>query len=156
MFFRLRNFLVLPLARTCLIAEATSALLSSYWLVRHKTFRSYARTLGRPHPGEYEDVSNHDMSPHLLGQVRWALLLVNRLMGGRFTCLMVGIASKRMLNRRGQANTLVLGVRPAKGDDDDPFGAHAWLRAGRFIVVGFEERVGHIPVASYHSDPTHE
>ena len=153
MFRRFRNFLVLPHARKRLLAEAAAALLSAWWLVRRKPFRRYARTLGQPHPGEFDDVANHDMPPQSLGQIRWALQRINRLAGGRFTCLMLGIAAKRMLDRRGLANTLVLGVRPDKGAGDDPFGAHAWLRAGRYVVIGLEERAGHIPVASYHSDP---
>ena len=65
---------------------------------------------------------------------RWALKRVNQLARGRFTCL-------------------VLSVRPDKGADDDPFGAHAWLRAGPYIVIGKEERAGHIPMVSYHSGP---
>ncbi len=156
MYRQLRNFLTLPLARKRLLAEAAGALLSAWWLVRRKPFRAYARTLGQPHPGEYDDAANHDMPPQPLGQIRWALQRINRLAGGRFTCLMLGIAAKRMLDRRGLANTLVLGVRPDKGAGDDPFGAHAWLWAGRYVVIGLEERVGHIPVASYHSSPVKE
>ena len=69
-----------------------------------------------------------------LREFRWALKRVNQLARGRFTCL-------------------VLGARPDKGADDDPFGAHAWLRAGPYIVIGKEERAGHIPMVSYHSGP---
>ena len=152
-FRRFLSFMALPRTRKRMLAEAAGALLSAWWLVRRKPFRSYCRTLGQPHPGEFVDTSNQDMPPQPLGQIRWAVQRVNRLAGGRFTCLMLGIAAKRMLDRRGLANTLVLGVRPDKGDGDDPFGAHAWLRAGRYVVIGLEERAGHIPVASYHSDP---
>ena len=110
-------------------------------------------TLGQAYPGEFVDEANHDMAPQPLAEPRWALRRINKLAGGRFTCLMMAIAGKRLLDRRGLPNTLVLGVRPDKGDGDDPFGAHAWLRAGPFVVLGLEERAGHIPVTSYHSAP---
>lgn len=99
-------------------------------------------------------MDDQDAPVQLLGEVRWALQRINVLAGGRFTCLMLGIAAKRMLSRRGLANTLVLGVRPDKGAGEDPFGAHAWLRVGHYVVMGLEEREGHIPVTSYHSKPT--
>ncbi len=150
---RLRNFILLPWGRKRLLLEAGRALVSSWWTVRRRPFRAYAATLGQAHRGEFVDTPAFDIAPQPLGQARWALQRVNKLAGGRFTCLMLAIAGKRMLNRRGVANTVVLGVRPDKGDGDDPFGAHAWLRAGQYVVVGLEERAGHIPVASYHSTP---
>jgi len=149
---RARNFMALPRPRRRLLLEAATVLLHAWWQVRRRPFRAYAATLGQAHPGEYVDSVNTDMPPQPLGQVRWALHRLNRLAGGRFTCLMLGMAAKRLLDRRGLANTLVLGVRPEKGDGTDPFGAHAWLRAGPYVVIGLEERAGHIPVASYHSN----
>ena len=150
-FTRAKNFWALPRARKRLLLEAAGALLRAWWLVRRRPFRDYATELGRTLPGEFVDETRHDMPMLPLGQVHWALHRINRLAGGRFTCLMLGIAGKRMLDRRGLANTLVLGVRPDRGDGGDPLGAHAWLRAGQYVVVGLEERAGHIPVASYHS-----
>lgn len=148
-----RNFLRLPRARKRLLAEAAAALVAARWTVRRRPFRSYAAALGQAHPGEFVDAAHADMAPQPLGRIRWALLRVNRLAGGRFTCLMLAIAAKRMLNRRGLPNTLVLGVRMDNPVGDDPFAAHAWLRAGRYTVVGVEERAGHVAVASYHSAP---
>ncbi len=144
--------MALPRIRKRLLLEAALGLSSALWLVRRKPFRAYVATLGQAHPGEYVDTAMPVIATRPLGQVRWALRHVNRLARGRFTCLMLAIAGKRMLNRRGLANTLVLGVRPDKGDEGDPFGAHAWLRAGPYVIIGEEERAGHIPVASYHSD----
>ena len=151
MFRRLRNFLGQPRPRRKLLVETTAELLRAWWLVRRHPFNAYAATLGQTRPGEFE--ASHDMALAPLRDFRWALKRVNQLARGRFTCLMLAIAAKRMLDRRGMANTLVLGVRPDKGADDDPFGAHAWLRAGPHIVIGQEERAGHIPVVSYHSSP---
>ncbi|WP_430736732.1 lasso peptide biosynthesis protein [Roseicyclus salinarum] len=52
----------------------------------------------------------------MLRDVRWAIEAVNRTVGGRFTCLMLGMAGKAMLNRRGIANTLVLGAKLSRGE----------------------------------------
>ena len=107
--------MALPRPRRRLLLEAANALLHAWWLVRRRPFRAYAATLGQAHPGEFVDTANADMPPQPLGQVRWALHRLNRLAGGRFTCLMLAIAGKRLLDRRGLANTLVLGVRPGTG-----------------------------------------
>lgn len=152
MLSRLRNFMALPRARKRLLAEVAVALLHAAWLVRRRPFRSYAGRLGQPSAGEYVDPMT-DLPAPVLADLRWALWRINLLAGGRFTCLMLAMAGKRVLNRRGLANTLVLGVRPDGGAGEDPFGAHAWLRAGPHVVVGMQERAGHIPVASYHSGP---
>lgn len=143
----------MPRSRKWLLARALWALLGAWWVVRRRPFRAYSASLGTASSGEFIDTANADMPARPLGELRWALNRLNRLAGGRYTCLMLAIAGKRLLNRQGLANTLVLGVNPRKGAEGDPFGAHAWLRAGRYVVVGLEERAGHIPVASYHSDP---
>ncbi|MFN3845097.1 MAG: lasso peptide biosynthesis B2 protein [Paracoccaceae bacterium] len=153
MFISLRNFLALPSRRKLLLAETALALLRAAWLVRRSPFRAYARTLGHRSPGEFVDTAHPDIPTRSLGEVRWALRRINQLAGGRFTCLMLAMAGKRVLNRRCLANTLVLGVRPDRDDGADLFGAHAWLRVGPFVMIGMEERAGHIPIASYHSDP---
>ena len=92
----------------------------------------------------------------LLRDVRWAVEAVNRTFGGHFTCLMQGMAGKAMLNRRGVANTLVLGARlggETGPSDDAGMSAHAWLCAGPVILLGGEVRAGFVPVTSYHSAP---
>lgn len=151
MLTRTQNFIALPRARKRLLLEAAVALVRAWWMVRLCRFHSYAPTLGRLHRGEFIDKTNQNIPSAPLRQVRWALNKFNRLIGGRFTCLMLAIAGKRLLNRRGLANSLVLGVNPHNADGSSTIGAHAWLRSGRYVVIGLEERAGHIPVASYHS-----
>jgi len=148
---RIRKFLALPASRKKLLLEITLGLLRAAWQVRRAPFQTYSKTLGRPVPGDFVDTALTDIPVEPLRDVRWALKRINALAGGRFTCLMLAMAGKRALDRRGLANSLVLGARPDQGDGDDPFGAHAWLRAGPFVVIGAEESVGHIPLVSYHS-----
>ena len=150
---RVRTFLFLPWSRKRMLVEGATALVLAWWQVRYRQFRCYSANLGVAYDGEFIDPSNIDAPRQTLIEVRWVLRALNRMAKGKFTCLMLAMAGKRMLNRRGFANTLVLGVRPGKGQGDDPFGAHAWLRAGQYVVIGQEERAGHIPVASYHSAP---
>lgn len=134
-----------------MLVEGGAELIRAWGLVRFKAFQSYSPDLGELHKGEFlgGDVANISYSAVI--DTRWALKLINRKVGGRFTCLMLAIAGKRLLNRRGIPNTLVLGVCPSRGRGSDPFGAHAWLRVGQYVIIGQEERAGNIPVASYHS-----
>jgi len=148
-----RGFVRMPRARKRLLAESTWFLLRAAWLVRRRPFRTYAPSLGQVHSGEFMDRSDNQPLIHAVAEIRWALKRVNRLAGGRFTCLMLAMAGQRLLHRRGLAATLVLGVRPEGGVGDDPFGAHAWLRAGDQVVIGQEECAGHTAVASYFLGP---
>lgn len=147
---KVRIFLRLRRERKKLLLIAAVELLRAWRLVRLKPFSRYADTLGELHHGEHIDIRSPACDA-LLDDVHWALKKLNKIARGRFTCLMLAIAAKRILSQNGQANTLVLGVRPDQGHGDDPIGAHAWLRAGTRIITGKNERKGHIPVASYHS-----
>jgi len=148
---RLVTFLRQPARRKRLVLEATAGLLVAWWLVRFRPFREYAGRLGAAHPGEFTGASPADMA--LLRDVRWAVEAVNRSTGGRFTCLMQGMAGKAMLDRRHAENTLVLGAKLGGGDaaDTEGMAAHAWLRVGPVVVLGGEARAGFAPITSYHS-----
>jgi hypothetical protein len=139
--------------RRRLVREAAVELLRAWWLVRFREFRSYAPELGDPRPGSFEtEVLHEDIQ--FLRDVRWAIEAINRTVGGRFTCLMQAMAGKAMLNRRGVANTLILGAKINRGKPEpgaDPIAAHAWLRAGPVVLLGGEASVGFVPVTSYHS-----
>jgi hypothetical protein len=127
-------------------------LLVAWWLVGRRAFRSVAPLLGAAHSGEHLEVARYDA--RLLADVRWAITSVNRTFGGRFTCLMQGMAAKAMLTRRGVANTLVLGAKLNRGEqsaDAGAMAAHAWLRVGPDIVLGGEVRGEFVPVTSYHT-----
>lgn len=150
---RIRNFLGLARSRKRLLAEVTIELLRAAWTVRRRPFQSYVASFGNPKPGDFVDDSLENLPVGQLRDLHWALTRVNRVARGRFTCLMLAMAGKRVLNRRGVPNSLVLAARPDRGADNDPFGAHSWLRSGQYVVIGAEESVGHIPLVSYHSTP---
>jgi hypothetical protein len=149
----LRSFLARPRTDKALLAEAAGELARAWWRVRRQPFRAYAPGLGRSRPGDFHDETPPTLPRHELARLRWALERLNRLAGGRFTCLMLAMAGQRMLVRRGQSGTLVLGVDPGGGAGGDALGAHAWLCAGPHVVVGADERAGHIAVVSYHATP---
>ncbi|MDJ1007884.1 MAG: lasso peptide biosynthesis B2 protein [Paracoccaceae bacterium] len=144
-----------PRRRQLLAVEALRELLRAWWLVRFRAFRSYVCDLGEAKGGAFETEALHD-DIALLRDVRWAIEAVNRTFGGRFTCLMQGMAGKVMLNRRGVPNTLVLGAKINGRDGGETTGAdgmaaHAWLCAGPVVLLGGEARAGFVPVTSYHS-----
>ena len=141
-----------PTRRKLLAAEALRELLVAWWLVRRRPFRSFAPILGAAHPGEHLHLDRHDA--RLLSDVRWAVTAVNRTAGGRFTCLMQGMAAKAMLTRRKVPSTLVLGAKLSRGEEPAETGAmaaHAWLRVGPVVVLGGEVRGEFVPVTSYHT-----
>jgi hypothetical protein len=149
---RALTFLRQPRHRKRLAIEALRELLVAWWLVRRRAFRSVAPLLGAAHPGEHLEVARYDA--RLLADVRWAVSAVDRTCGGRFTCLMQGMAAKAMLTRRGVSNTLVLGAKLNRGEtsaDAGAMAAHAWLRVGPVIVLGGEARAEFVPVTSYHT-----
>jgi len=140
-------------ARRRLVVEACRELARAWWLVRFREFRSYAGELGQAHPASFTTEFTPD-DARLLRDIRWAIDAINRTVGGRFTCLMQAMAGKAMLNRRGVENTLILGAklkRDAAESGDAPMAAHAWLKVGRFVLLGGEDSVGYVPVTSYHS-----
>jgi hypothetical protein len=138
-----------------LALEAMGELAQAWRLVRIKEFRTFARRLGDPLPGEH--LAPVDCDPLILRDIRWAVTSVNRTFGGRFTCLMQGMAGKAMLSRRGVANTLVLGAKlgsAAPVPATEGMAAHAWLRVGTIVLLGNEARNGFVPIMSYHTNPT--
>ncbi|WP_428410162.1 lasso peptide biosynthesis B2 protein [Hyphococcus sp.] len=55
----------------------------------------------------------------------------------RATCLVRAMAAKFLLDRKGYASSICVGVAKEAGT---PLKAHAWLKSGDLIVVGDEER----------------
>jgi hypothetical protein len=139
--------------RRQLVLEAARELLRAWWLVRFREFRTYAGELGQAHPAGFTTEFTPE-DARILRDIRWAIDAINRTVGGRFTCLMQAMAGKAMLNRRGVENTLVLGAKLKRDEatpGEAPMAAHAWLRVGRFVLLGGEASVGYVPVTSYHS-----
>lgn len=145
-----RSWRRLSSTRRAAAREALIELIFAWALVRGRSFPSYVSRLGVSSPGDPRWDWSGD--PLLLADVRWSVWRWNRVFRGRFTCLMQAMAGQAMLKRRGVESAVVLGVKPnAPGLSPN---AHAWLRVGERILIGDEERPGHIPVASYRSTPT--
>lgn len=64
------------------------------------------------------------------------------------TCLRQALAAQRVLAHRGITSTLHLGVTGTTGA-----GAHAWVSVGEEVVVGDEQRAGHVPLAAFTRAP---
>lgn len=65
------------------------------------------------------------------------------------TCLTQALAAQRMCRRRGLSSTLFLGVAMSP---DQGLEAHAWLRCGDAVLIGFEEMGEFNQIASYALD----
>lgn len=136
-------------ARRAVAREAAVELLRASVLVRLRPFAAYAPRLGTVKSGDPEWKWEGDA--RALVEVRWAVQRWNRAAGGRFTCLMQAMAAQELLFRRGVPSSVVLGVKPGANGADPT--AHAWLRVGPLVVLGGEERDGHLAVASYSRAP---
>lgn len=105
---------------------------------------------------------------HAAVAVRCAIRRVHRLSGHRCGCLVQAMAGARMLQRRGIASTIVLGVAwertpagtPPHRDHTAPdampparsLAAHAWLRLGPHTLLGGEAGARFTPVAQYEAE----
>jgi hypothetical protein len=126
---RLIQFARLPSADRVLLVEATVALSVAGLRLSVTSFARIASGLGR-HMDESADAVDAAALKQA-ARVRWAVETVARHLPWKPVCLPQALAAKRMLQRRGIASTLYLGVDPAKQLD-----AHAWVRVGRMIVTG--------------------
>jgi hypothetical protein len=99
-------------------------------------FRRLAPQLGRAQAETPPTVTPAERA--IACDVSWAVQTAARYVPLGFVCLPQAIAAKRMLDRRGVANTLYLGVALEEKDPNDLL-AHAWLRAGDKIVTGESE-----------------
>lgn len=141
----LLSFMRLPQRRRAAAGEAARGLLRAWYLVRARSFAHYASSMGTAQAGETTWDWEGDLAP--LHDVHWAVTRINQIFFGRFTCLMQAMAGQQMLRRRGVESAVVLGVTPGRSGPAPA--AHAWLRVGPYIVLGHEDRLGHIAVASY-------
>lgn len=96
-------------------------------------FRAIAPRLGKMGGSTPENAGLQ--SQKIARQVSWAVRAASRHTPWQSRCLAQAIAAKMMLNRRGLASTLYLGLKKAGEKDLD---AHAWLRHGDIILTGGE------------------
>src|SRR5712691_11906070 len=126
----MRRMLRLSRHQWAVLLEAVIGLLWARWQLTRLPFRQLASqlgTLGTASPQEGEA-----WQAPLRREVRWAVQGVARYLPGRWTCLVVAMAARHMLARRGLSCTLYLGVSHAEGG----LRAHAWLRCGSLYVTG--------------------
>ena len=105
-------------------------------------FRRLAPYLGRHMQGSTEKAQRAD---GLRLEVHRAVGRAARYLPWPAKCFSQAIAGKLMLRRRGVASTLCLGVK--KGGEE--LEAHAWLRAGGFVVTGARGMAGFTIVATF-------
>jgi len=128
---RLRQFLALPGSRRRLFIEAVLALAVARLLIVMLPFRRYAHRLGL-HQGETPGTPLDAGRAGVARRVGWAIALAVRHTPWNSVCLPQAMAGKWMLQRRSIPCTLYLGVAKSV----EGMAAHAWLRAGDFIVIG--------------------
>ena len=81
-----------------------------------------------------------------LKRISWAVVATSRHMPWKRKCLAQAMAGKKMLQRRGIASTLYLGV--AK-EGENALIAHAWLRSGSRILTGARGRKKYTVVSTF-------
>jgi hypothetical protein len=141
------RYLRLPRADRARILEALRELLRAFLLVRSLGWIRYAKTLGEAVAGEPMMTWDGDRSEaRAVGRAvdRW-----RRVAPRSTTCLIRSIAGQRMLTRRSIPSALVLGLRVDR--DQKALAAHGWLRVGSEVVIGREDMIGHVAVASFTS-----
>ena len=139
----------MKLRKIALAAEALVTLTYARFLVRCVPFSKFDKRLGDKKPGEVMPPPEVSAAQEtVVREVRRAINRVNKVMGRPHNCLMLAIAGKTMLNRRGVPNTLIFGAGTDASKGDKSFLAHAWLRVGVFIPFGSEEAAGYKGIMS--------
>ncbi len=128
----LLTFIHLPQPSRKLAWEAFRELLSVELMVRFRHFKHYAPVLGKQGFETPQEAGSPEQI-HTVKEIRWAIRAVSRRLPWTSRCLVQAIAGKRMLQRRGLASTLYLGVDRGEVKWLD---AHAWLRCGKVLVTG--------------------
>lgn len=147
------RFSRLSASQKFLTLEAALWLFASLLLVKIVPFRYWSRYLGAKSAGD-RPIEGLGCVPSAAQETAQTIRRVNRVFRGRFTCLMEANAGKAMLNRRGIPNTLVLGARTVRSEDDGlRMEAHAWLKCGAIILLGGEGHNRFTVVAQFHSPP---
>lgn len=154
---KLVRFFRLSLREKKLIFESTIILLGTWCLVKFVPFRWWSHYLGEKIDPSIS-IALPDGENKTLSEIRNAILRINRVFGGSFTCLMQAIAGKIMLNRRHIPNVLVLGVnmQPDTVTNQLIMKAHAWLKSSFVILLGGEAYLDYSVVAQFYSNPKHK
>jgi hypothetical protein len=142
-----------PMRRKLMLAEALTCTAAAWALVTVMPYTAWRSRLGEAVPlasASLTGASALAAGCPLLEDIAWAHTVLARLFGGRFTCLMLALSARAMLQRRRLPTLLVLGVRRGP-EDGSKLGAHAWVLSQGIEIVGGDTRSGHTPVAAYRS-----
>ncbi|MFK7877320.1 MAG: lasso peptide biosynthesis B2 protein [Paracoccaceae bacterium] len=151
---RLTTFLRQPAHRKALFVEALFRLCHAWFIVRKSGFTKRAPYLGTKHAGDWIGDSSQNIDK--IRDVRWAINKACSLTGHRFTCLMIALAGKEMLRRFDIPNSLVLGAMKSPKPGNPELLAHAWLRSGRFVILGKSGMHRFSPIVSYVDKKTNQ
>jgi hypothetical protein len=130
---RIRKFLLLPWADRLLLFDAFTRLGLTRVILLLVPFKYIAPRLGRQIVKLPDEPGHGDLLPEWVGRVAWAVETAARYTPWESACLAQAITGKFLLKQRGLGTRLFLGM---KKDLDGKLSAHAWLKAGRIILIG--------------------
>lgn len=114
--------------------EASLLLGVARFLVWALPFKYWVKLIGNPMSSR-TDHQQVKIKPQNLKNIQWAIRSAAYRVPWQAVCLPQAIAAKWMLNFRGQASKLLLGLR-SDPDNNNKLAAHAWLECGSDIVIG--------------------
>lgn len=106
--------------------------------------------------GTHMAESPRELDPRRAEQVErvaWAVNTVRLFTPWDSNCLAQALAGARMLQRRGIASTIYLGVTAASPQE---LGAHAWLRCGAKVITGDRQLDTYTAVSSFATEGKRE
>lgn len=139
----MRHFLALHPQTRLLLIEAFVWLGCARFVVFMLPTRWYTAYLGSPNQATSDSVDHE--TQQMARRVTWVINGIAPRTPWLSNCLARAIAAKIMLQRRGYASTLYLGINQV----DPQMEAHAWLRCGEQIVTGDDERPRFTPVSCF-------
>lgn len=125
------RFLQLPKAKRWLLLEATLGLGLARLAVLTLPFRWIMGGLGQQLGAAATTIQPTQLAD--VQDIAWAIRLVSRRTPWHSNCLAQALTGLVMLQRRGIAGTLYLGVLKGR---DRHLAAHAWLHSNDMIVTG--------------------
>jgi len=146
---KLNSFLHWSWTERWLFAEAYIGLRLSRLAVQTLPFRWIAKRLGSPQ----QETSPEGLPAEkriIVRQIAWAVRKASRYALWESNCLPQAITAKLMLRRREVVSTLYLGLARGQTQEDlDEMKAHAWLRSGKFFLVGGNGQDEYTVVATF-------
>jgi len=136
---RLRKFFRLPPAERLALVQAWGLLLLAELALRALPFtrlRALCDNAGRRRPEKSSERSTS------IARLAWLVEVAGRYTPVTATCLKQALVLSWLLERRGIASTLQIGV----ARHGDTFTAHAWLERQGQVIIGLPGCEGHRPL----------